>query len=123
MIIKIKGKKVIRNFSSLVAKEGEKPERELSSYDWWIYDNIEKVRHGLRRTKNKIIDKDAHIIIPANEEDFNPNMDSSEKQKYDELDYIWIVARNDKNNEFTIATNSTVFLLNDHGQTIERLTV
>ena len=88
MIIKIRGNEVIPK---------EAPAKQcdiIASYKWWLYDNIVKMSHEFNQIVAGATDRyDVGILPnPTNEIGFS--------------DYIVIIARDNRNKEFSIVTNS-----------------
>ena len=84
--------------------------RGYGSYDWWVYG-------GVRRVHYKVVDKAEHMEVDYDLKLFLEKVDEVEKK------CLRIVLRLVNGDEFGILTDSTAYLCNDSGETIEKIVV
>ena len=90
--------------------------------DWWILDDIRKIsKTTFKRSDIEdavIYSHDIHILdYEANQR----NKDTSTDYEAKDWDVLVLVCRRENGEEFSIIFDTIAYLLNDNGQTIEKI--
>ena len=100
-----------------------KIKRERDGQDWWILDDIRKI--SVSRPKYK------HRNDPWSNEEYDialldtmvneQESQSSGNPLSEEYEYIELICRATKGDEFTVIFDTVAYLCNDEGKTIEKI--
>lgn len=87
--------------------------------DWWMLDDIRKIskarfKHSFSQDFDGEVDADVFIL---DYEDYLNSIDAGQNSR----DVIRLICRLSNGNEFVVLFDTTAYILNDNGKTIEKL--